>query len=229
MIHIAINGFGRIGRTALKAGWGRKGLKFVAVNDLAEPRVLAHLLQYDSVFRTWGVQVGFDEHHLIIGREKIPVYTQKDPSLLPWKKHKVDVVIESTGRFTLKDEAAKHLTAGARNVVISAPSKDAPTFLMGVNHLARKKTDTVICNASCTTNSAGPIVAVIEEAFGIRKAMLTTIHSATMEQNLVDGVPPGLKSGDLRRARSALVNLVPTTTGAAQATAQDRKSTRLNS
>ncbi|OGL66738.1 type I glyceraldehyde-3-phosphate dehydrogenase [Candidatus Uhrbacteria bacterium RIFCSPHIGHO2_01_FULL_63_20] len=219
MLRVAINGFGRIGRTAFKAGWGRKDLRFVAINDLTEPKILAHLLQYDSTFRTWGHEVKADASHIIVDGHKIPVVAEKEPTALPWKEHKVDVVIESTGRFTDKASASAHLVAGAKKVVISAPAKDAPTFLMGVNHKGAKKTDTVVNNASCTTNSIGPVVAIMEEAFGVKKAMMTTIHSVTAEQNLVDSLPPA-RHPDLRRARSALVNMVPTSTGAAKALSQ---------
>ncbi|MFH1405503.1 MAG: type I glyceraldehyde-3-phosphate dehydrogenase [Patescibacteria group bacterium] len=220
MINIAINGFGRIGRTTLKAGWNNKNVRFVAVNDLTEPRILAHLLQYDSVFSKWEHKVEFDAHNIIIDKKKIPVYTEKEPSKLPWKKHKVDVVIESTGRFRELKDASMHLAAGAKYVVISAPSKDAPTHVMGVNHMAIGKKDKVINNASCTTNCVAPITQIMKEAFGVEKAMLTTVHATTMEQNIIDGLPPKLKPNDLRAARSALVNIVPTSTGAAIATTQ---------
>lgn len=217
MIRVAINGFGRIGRTALKAGWDNKQIEFVAINDLTDPAILAHLLKYDSVFRTWNVSVKAGKNHLVIGGKKIPVYAEKDPASLPWKEHAIDVVIESTGFFTHRDDAAKHVEAGAKRVVISAPGKEVPTYLMGVNHKKYKKSENVICNASCTTNSVAPVAQVLDEAFGVQKALLTTIHSATAQQNVVDGLPPGRKN-DLRRARSALVNIIPTTTGAAKAT-----------
>lgn len=217
MLRIAINGFGRIGRNTLKAGWGRKGIKFVAINDLTEPRVLAHLLKYDSVFGNWEAEVSYDDKHLIIDGKKIPVTAEKDPAQLPWEKRKVDVVIESTGLFTLEADAAKHIEAGAKNVVISAPSKDVPTYLMGVNHKTCKRSHNVVSNASCTTNSIAPVAQIINDKLGIKKAMLTTIHSVTGGQNMVDGVPKG-KKGDLRRARAAMVNMVPTSTGAAKAT-----------
>jgi glyceraldehyde 3-phosphate dehydrogenase len=147
------------------------------------------------------------------------VTAETDPSKLPWKKYKVDVVIESTGRFTSMEDASKHLEAGAKKVVISAPAKGVPTFLMGVNHKDAKKSHAVINNASCTTNSIAPVAAIMDEVFGVKKAMMTTIHSVTAEQNLVDGLPPKLHP-DMRRARSALVNMVPTSTGAAKATTE---------
>ena len=216
MIRIAINGFGRIGRNTLKAGWDRKDVQFVAVNDLTEPKILAHLLKYDSVFRQWPHEVGYDEHHVIIDGKKLPVVAETEPAKLPWAKYKVDVVIESTGRFTNKEAAKAHLVAGAKKVVISAPAKEVPTFLMGVNHKQAKKSDTIVNNASCTTNSIAPVAAIMDEAFGIKKAMMTTIHSVTAEQNIVDGLPPKMHP-DMRRARAALVNMVPTSTGAAKA------------
>ena len=216
MLRIAINGFGRIGRTTLRAGFDRKDLEFVAINDLTEPKILAHLLKHDSVFRTWQHDVKADAKHLIIDGKKIPVFAQKNPAELPWKEYKVDVVIESTGFFTKEADAQLHITAGAKKVVISAPSSDAPTFLMGVNHKACKKNQNIVSNASCTTNSVAPVAQIMEDAFGIKKAMLTTIHSVTAEQNLVDGIPPG-HHPDLRRARSGLINMIPTSTGAAKA------------
>lgn len=219
MLRIAINGFGRIGRIALRAGWDRKDLEFVAINDLTEPTTLAHLLKYDSTFRAWNADVRAGKDYLLINGKKIAVFTETDPALISWKKLNVDVVIESSGRFTKKADAQKHLTAGAKRVVISAPSEDTPTFLMGVNHKLCKKSDQVVNNASCTTNSVGPIVQIMTEILGVKKAMLTTVHSVTAEQNIVDGLPPKLHP-DLRRARSALINIVPTSTGAAKATTE---------
>ncbi len=219
MLRVAINGFGRIGRVAFRAAYDRKDLEIVAINDLTEPSILAHLLKYDSVFRTWSHEVKAGKDHLMIDGKKIPVLISTDPATLPWKSLAVDVVIESTGRFTKKADAGKHITAGAKRVVISAPSEDAPTYLMGVNHKLCKKTDTVVNNASCTTNSVGPAVQIMSETLGVKKAMLTTIHSVTAEQNLVDGLPPA-RHPDLRRARSALTNIVPTSTGAAKATTE---------
>jgi len=216
MLRIAINGFGRIGRNAFKIGFGRKGTKFVAINDLTEPKILAHLLKYDSVMRTWPHEVSFDEHNLIVDGQIIPIVAETEPTKLPWKKFKVDVVIESTGRFADKEKASAHLVAGAKKVVISAPAKDVPTFLMGVNHKNAKSTDAVVNNASCTTNSIAPVAQIMHELFGVKKAMMTTVHSVTAEQNIVDGLPPKMHP-DMRRARAALVNIVPTSTGAAKA------------
>ncbi len=219
MIRVAINGFGRIGRNTLKAGWNNKNIKFVAVNDLTEPRILAHLLKYDSVFGPWDREVKATDKELIIAGKKIPVYAIKDPAELPWADHDIDIVIESTGLFTNKQGASKHLKAGAKKVVVSAPAKETPTYLMGVNHKKYKPNQKVINNASCTTNSIAPVAQIIDEAFGIKKAMMTTIHSVTAGQSTVDGVPKPPKN-DLRRSRSALVNIIPTTTGAAKATTQ---------
>ncbi len=223
MLRVAINGFGRIGRTTLRAGWDRKNIKFVAVNDLTDPHILAHLLKYDTVFRTWNHDVQADKNNIIIDGKKIPVYSEKDPAQLPWGEHKIDVVIESTGIFTDKKDAAKHQKAGAKKVVISAPSKTTPAFLMGVNHKKCKKGNTIVNNASCTTNSVAPIAQIMHESFGVKKAMLTTIHSVTAQQNMVDGIPPRHKP-DLRRARAGFSNIVPTSTGAANATTKVVKS-----
>ena len=243
MIKVAINGFGRIGRSAFKVWFdkhrndpsinsGPGGMEVVAVNDLVDPETLAHLLKYDSVYGVWNHEVSGDK--IIRDRDaddseqlgKISVdgvitstFASKDPSKLPWRDLKIDVVIESTGRFTKSEDAGKHITAGAKKVVISAPGKQTPTFLLGVNE-DEYKGEEVINNASCTTNCIAPVAKVLNEKFGIKKAMMTTVHAVTAEQNLVDGPPPGGKSGDLRRARSALVNIIPTTTGAAVATTE---------
>lgn len=218
-IRIAINGFGRIGRTTFKAALARpdimRQVEFVAVNDLMEPPILAHLLTYDSVFRRTDAKIGATKTHLVVNGKKILVTAEKDPAALPWKKLGVDVALECTGRFTTRELAEGHIKAGAQHVIVSAPAKETPTYLLGVNVNAATKRQKVLNNASCTTNCVGPVTAVIESRFGIRKAAMTTIHSVTAEQNLVDGPPPGGKKGDLRRARSGLVNMIPTTTGAA--------------
>ncbi|NQV88847.1 MAG: type I glyceraldehyde-3-phosphate dehydrogenase [Parcubacteria group bacterium] len=216
MIRVAINGFGRIGRTTLRAMYERKGIKIVAINDLTDPATLAYMLKYDSVFRMWGKTVKSGKGFIKIGSDKIPVYAQKDPAQLPWAEHKVDVVIESTGFFRKEADARKHIEAGAKKVVISSPSDDAPTFLMGVNHKVCKKTQDVVNNASCTTNSAAPVAQILVDSVGVKKAMLTTIHSVTASENIVDGLSH--KKTDLRIGRSALVNMIPTSTGAAKAT-----------
>jgi glyceraldehyde 3-phosphate dehydrogenase len=216
-IRVAINGFGRIGRAALKVVTARHNLQVVAINDLMDTETLAHLLKYDSVYRKFSAEVGFDEKNIIVNKRKIPVYAEKDPGLLPWKKLEVDVVLECTGRFTKDGAASAHIKAGAKRVVISAPAKGGgvETFLLGVNEKKYKKQEVISC-ASCTTNSVSPVAFVLENEFGILKGVMTTVHAYTAEQNLVDGPPPALKK-DLRRARAAAVNIIPTTSGVAEA------------
>lgn len=221
MTNISINGFGRIGRSFFKAAFGRPGLKVVAVNDLTDTKTLAHLLQHDTAYHRWDKKVGFDEKNLLVEGQKIPVFAEKDPSLLPWGKLKVDIVIESTGRFTSEEKANAHLKAGAKKVIISAPAKPSssagggsvPTYVRGVNCAQVKKEKAkIINNASCTTNSLAPVMAVLQEKFGVAKSLMSTIHGYTNDQNLQDG-----PHKDLRRARAAAENIVPTTTGAALA------------
>jgi glyceraldehyde 3-phosphate dehydrogenase len=223
MIRVAINGFGRIGRNAFKVAveYHSDTIEIVAINDLSKPQILAHLLKYDTAYGQWNKDISFDETNLIVEGKKYPIVGEKEPANLPWKQYNVDVVIECTGRFTDAEGMKQHLTAGAKKVVLSAPSKGAGvgTFLIGVNH-GDYKGEELVNNASCTTNCIAPVAAVIEEKFGISKALMTTIHSVTAEQNLVDGAPPGGKSGDLRRARSGMSNMIPTTTGAAVAVTQ---------
>lgn len=212
-MNIAINGFGRIGRQAFKVAFARKNIKIVGINDLTDTKTLAHLLKYDTAYGKYELPVEYDEKNLIVKGKKIPVFAEKDPSLLPWGKLRVDVVLECTGRFTDKDGASLHLKAGAKKVVISAPAKggDVPTYVRAVNCAkCKKETSPVINNASCTTNNIGPVMAVLNEKFGIEKAMMTTAHGYTADQNLQDG-----PHRDLRRARAAAENIVPTTTGAA--------------
>lgn len=221
-IKVAINGFGRIGRQVFKIAMEKKELEVVAINDLTSPEVLAHLLKYDSNYGRYNRKVGFDAGHIMIDRLKIPVYAEKEPKDLPWKELGVDVVIESTGRFVSSELSGGHIEAGAGRVVISAPAKDedvTPTIVLGVN-TGDYKGQKIISNASCTTNCITPVMAVLDGAFGIDKAFMTTIHSYTAEQNVVDGPPPGGKSNDLRRARSAAENIIPTTTGAAVSATQ---------
>jgi glyceraldehyde 3-phosphate dehydrogenase len=210
---VAINGFGRIGRHVLRAAWKNKQVEIVAINDLTDTKTLAHLLTYDTAYPDFSAQVSHDERHVIVDKKKIISFAEKDPSLLPWKKLNIDVVIESTGRFTDAIGAGLHLKAGAKRVLISAPSKgdDIHTYVYGVNSDTYAK-EAIIDNASCTTNSAAPIMMVLEKLFGVEKAMLSTIHSYTADQNLQDG-----PHRDLRRARAAAENIVPTSTGAALA------------
>ncbi len=221
MLKVAINGFGRIGRSAFKVAVEKHAdsLEIVAVNDLTSPAVLAHLLKYDSAYGVWDHEVSSDETNIIVDNKKYPVLAEKEPAKLPWKDLNVDVVIESTGRFTSKDGASLHLQVGAKKVVISAPAKEIDTYVFGAN-AEEYKGEQLVNNASCTTNCISPVVSIIDEAFGVAKALMTTIHGVTAEQNLVDGPPPGGKSNDLRRARAAYVNIIPTTTGAAIATTE---------
>lgn len=216
MPNIAINGFGRIGRNTFKAGFGTKGFNVVAINDLTDARTLASLLQNDTVHGRYSKKIKALKNAIVVDGVKIPIYSQKDPSQLPWADHKVDVVLECTGAFRTEDAASAHVEAGARRVIVSSPSKGGhvPTYLRGVNDKGLKKEKAaVIDNASCTTNCSGPVMAVLDEAFGIQKAMLSTIHSYTATQRLQDG-----PHKDLRRARAAAANIIPTSTGAAIAT-----------
>ena len=215
-IRIAINGFGRIGRHAFKAAWGKKNIAIMAVNDITDTKTLAHLLKYDTAYPDFANSVAHDDKHIIVGKKKVLALAEKDPALLPWKELKVDVVIESTGRFTKKEEATKHLAAGARKVIISAPGKgdDIQTYVLGVN-ADKYRGEPILDNASCTTNCAAPVMLVLEKSFGVEKAMMSTIHAYTADQNLQDG-----PHKDLRRARAAAANIVPTSTGAALAVAK---------
>lgn len=218
MLKVAINGFGRIGRAAFKIALEKFSdkIEIVAINDLTSPEVLAHLLQYDSAYGRWGKEVFSDVQGLIVDNKKYPILAEKLPVNLPWGKLGVEVVLECTGRFTEEDDAKQHILAGANKVVLSAPGKggNIPTYLMGVNH-DKYQGEEVISNASCTTNCIAPVAAIVQEKLGILKAVMTTTHAVTAEQNLVDGPPPGGKSNDLRRARAAHSNIIPTTTGAA--------------
>lgn len=216
-IRIAINGFGRIGRLVFRIAHSRENIEIVAVNDLVPPDSLAYLLKYDSVHGRYPKEVTTDGNALIVDGKKTLILAEKDPSLLPWKKLNVDYVIESTGRFTTKDGAQKHIDAGAKRVVLSAPGKDGiPTFVMGVNHKKYEpKTDVIVSNASCTTNCLAPLTKVIFDHFGIEEGLMTTVHAVTATQPTVDGPSPK----DLRGGRSALLNIIPASTGAAHAVA----------
>ncbi len=215
---IAINGFGRIGRAAFKIALEKPGIEIVAINDLTDASVLAHLLAHDSAYGAYTKSVVAGDHKLVVDGQDYPVYAEPDPTKLPWKELQVDVVLECTGRFTDKAAASQHVTAGAKRVVLSAPSKgddgSVPTFLIGVNADAYAD-ESVVSNASCTTNSLAPVAKVLHDRFGIEKALMSTIHSYTADQSLQDG-----PHKDLRRARAAGHNIVPTTTGAALAVTQ---------
>lgn len=214
---IAINGFGRIGRNAFKVAFERSDCDVVAINDLTDTRTLAHLLKHDSNYGTYQHEVSFDETHIIVNGKKIKILAEKEPGALPWAEHKIDVVIESTGFFVDPAKAKAHLDAGAKKVVISAPAKGegATTIVLGVNEDKLEHADGIVSNASCTTNCITPVAAVIEHVFGIEKAMMTTVHSYTASQRLQDA-----PAKDLREARNAAENIVPTTTGASIAAAQ---------
>lgn len=215
-IRIAINGFGRIGRHALKVALKKKNLEIVAINDLADTKTLAHLLKYDTAYPKNDLKISSTDNSLIVNNKKIVVFAEKDPSMLPWKKLNIDVVIESTGVFTNNEGLSLHLKAGAKKVILSAPAKgdDVKTYVRGINDFDYSG-EKIINNASCTTNCTAPVMKVLSENFGIEKAMLTTIHSYTSDQRLHDS-----PHKDLRRARAAAQNMVPTSTGAAIATAQ---------
>lgn len=216
MVKVAINGFGRIGRNALKILLERRDAQVVAINDITDAKTLAHLLKHDSSYGTYDKRVGYTDKSIIINTREIPVFAEKDPAKLPWKELGVDVVIESTGFFTKPEDAKAHIKAGAKKVVISAPAKGegAKTVVLGVNEDVVKSDDKIISNASCTTNCIAPIMKVLEDEFGIEKAMMTTVHSYTGSQRILDA-----PAKDLREARSAAENIVPTTTGASKAAA----------
>jgi glyceraldehyde 3-phosphate dehydrogenase len=213
-IRIGINGFGRIGRNVLRASLGDPSLEFVAVNDLTDAKTLAYLLQYDSVHGTLAARVEARENEIVIDGRPIQVLAKKDPKELPWKDLGVEIVIESTGRFTDREGASKHLSAGAKRVIITAPSKDPDvTVVLGVNEKDYDPSKhAIISNASCTTNCLAPVAKVLLEQFGIKHGTMTTIHSYTNDQQLLD-----LPHKDLRRARAAALSMVPTSTGAAKA------------
>ncbi len=213
MIKVAINGFGRIGRAAFKIALEHKDIEVVAINDLGDPANLAYLLKHDTVYGRYQPEVRVTKNNLRVGAKTMKILNEADPENLPWQDLGIDVVIESTGVFTDKTGAGKHLTAGARFVIISAPTKslDVATVVLGVNNqdIAGQK---IISNASCTTNCAAPIVTVLDTVFGVEKALLTTVHSYTASQSLVDG-----PAKDRREGRAAAQNIIPTSTGAATA------------
>jgi glyceraldehyde 3-phosphate dehydrogenase len=218
-MRVAINGFGRIGRTFFRQAFGHPGIKIVAINDLTDEATLAYLLTYDTVYGRYEKKVEAaeesDKNYLVVNGQKVLSLTEKDPAKLPWKELDIDVVIESTGVFESEEDARKHIAAGARYVIVSAPSKgNVPHVLIGVNTKDLEKSN-VLSNASCTTNAIGPVAQVMVENPGVEKALLATVHGYTASQNLVDGPQKGFV-----RARAAAQNIVITTTGAAEATAK---------
>lgn len=216
MTKVAINGFGRIGRAFFKVAFENSDIDIVAVNDLADNNALAYLLKYDSVYGKYDLEVEATDSKLIVDGSEIESLTEKDPTKLPWKDLDVDVVVESTGVFTEADKASMHFKAGAKRVVISAPAKGKVDTILVRENEEKFGENKLTCNASCTTNSVGPVAAVMGENPGVHKAIMTTIHAYTVTQALVDGP----EEKDYRRGRAAAVNIVPTTTGAAQATAK---------
>jgi len=214
---IAINGFGRIGRNAFKLAFERDDIEVVAINDLTDTKTLAHLLKHDSTYGTYHYDVSYDENSIFVAGKQIRVLAERDPALLPWGEFGIDVVIEATGFFVQPEKARAHINAGAKKVVISAPAKGegAKFIVLGVNEHELTREDDIISNASCTTNCIAPVMAVLEREFGIEKSLMTTIHSYTASQRILDA-----PAKDLREARSAAENIVPTTTGAAIATAK---------
>ena len=217
MVRVAINGFGRIGRMVFRAAFKDPKVNVVAINDLTDTKTLAHLLKYDSVHGVFHGTVVAQKDSLLVSGKKVKVFAEKDPTSLPWKKENIDIVVESTGFFTRVEDCQKHIDAGAKKVLLSAPPKgEMPLFVMGVNDKDYKKAKHhVVSNASCTTNCLAPIVKILDDAFGVQKGFMNTIHSYTGDQRLVDA-----PHSDLRRARSAAMSIIPTTTGAAKAVAK---------
>ncbi len=214
-VKVAINGFGRIGRLVYRQIYNMKGIDVVAINDLTSPKVLAHLLKYDSAQGRFNEDVKATENSIVVNGDEVKIYAQKDPAQIPWGEHGVDVVLECTGFFTDKDKAAAHLTAGAKRVVISAPAiGDLKTIVFNVNHHTLDGSETIISCASCTTNCLAPMADVLDKTYGIVNGLMTTVHAYTNDQNTQDAPHP---KGDLRRARAAAHNIVPNSTGAAKA------------
>ncbi|MDD3126609.1 MAG: type I glyceraldehyde-3-phosphate dehydrogenase, partial [Candidatus Izemoplasmatales bacterium] len=216
-VKVAINGFGRIGRLAFRLMFGNPDFEIVAINDLTDAQQLAYLLKYDSSQGRYGRQVSYAGTDIIVEGKKIPVFSQKDPLLLPWKEYQVDVVLECTGIFTTREKAGFHLQAGAKKVVLSAPAKDKdiPTVVFGVNENILTGNETIVSAASCTTNCLAPIAKILDDSFGIIRGFMTTVHAYTNDQITLDGPhKAGIAS---RRGRTAAANIVPTTTGAAKA------------
>ncbi len=214
-VKVAINGFGRIGRLAFRQIYNMEGIDVVAINDLTSPKVLAHLLKYDSAQGRFDAAVKSTENSIIVNGEEIKIYAHKNPAEIPWKEHAVDVVLECTGFFTDKEKADLHIKAGAKRVVISAPATgEMKTIVFNVNHHILDGSETVVSCASCTTNCLAPMADTLDKQFGIVSGLMTTVHAYTNDQNTQDAPHP---KGDLRRARAAAQNIVPNTTGAAKA------------
>ena len=214
-VKVAINGFGRIGRLVFRQIYNMEGIDVVAINDLTSPKVLAHLLKYDSAQGRFNEEVKSTENSIVVNGEEIKIYAQKNPAEIAWKSHDVDVVLECTGFFTDKEKAESHLKAGAKRVVISAPATgDLKTIVFNVNHSILDGSETVISCASCTTNCLAPMADTLDRSFGIEMGFMTTVHAYTNDQNTQDAPHP---KGDLRRARAAAQNIVPNSTGAAKA------------
>lgn len=214
-VKVAINGFGRIGRLVYRQIYNMEGIDIVAINDLTSPKVLAHLLKYDTAQGRFDADVKSTDNSVVVNGENIVIYAQRDPAQIPWGSHDVDVVLECTGFFTSQESASAHIKAGAKKVVISAPATgDLKTIVFNVNHNILDGSETIISGASCTTNCLAPMAQVLEEKFGIVNGLMTTIHAYTNDQNTQDAPHP---KGDLRRARAAAQNIVPNSTGAAKA------------
>ncbi|KAA0993239.1 type I glyceraldehyde-3-phosphate dehydrogenase [Dyadobacter aurulentus] len=214
-VKVAINGFGRIGRLVYRQIYNMEGIEIVAINDLTSPKVLAHLLKYDTAQGRFDADVKSTDNSVTVNGENIVIYAQRDPAQIPWGQHDVDVVLECTGFFTSQESASAHIKAGAKKVVISAPATgDLKTIVFNVNHNILDGSETIISGASCTTNCLAPMAQVLEEKFGIVNGLMTTIHAYTNDQNTQDAPHP---KGDLRRARAAAQNIVPNSTGAAKA------------
>ncbi|WP_207765278.1 type I glyceraldehyde-3-phosphate dehydrogenase [Solitalea longa] len=211
---VAINGFGRIGRVFLRRALAKQEMEIVAINDLTDAATMAHLFKYDSIHRSFQGEVSFDSEHLIINGNPIKIFRESNPENLPWAQLDIDIVIESTGKFTQKEKAELHIKAGAKKVIISAPSPDreVPTIVLGINEELLKGNERVISNASCTTNNLAPMIKVLDDLWGIESGYITTVHSYTGDQSLHDA-----PHKDLRRARAAAQSIIPTTTGAAKA------------
>lgn len=215
MTNVAINGFGRIGRLVLRVILNsHPELNVVAINDLTDAKTLAYLFKYDSVHKIYPADISYVDDFLVVNGKKIKIYAEKDPEVLPWKELGAEFVIESTGIFTSKEKASKHLKAGAKKVILTAPAKDEvdATIVMGVNHTSLKPEHAIVSNASCTTNCLAPVAKVLQDKFGILNGLMTTIHSYTNDQRILD-----LPHSDLRRARAAAMSMIPTSTGAAKA------------